>query len=155
MTINNFEYGYVNAIKGKVAGKASGQLTPEELTKANRYASDIINVEFDTPEGVDIHVNQTNGEITGTAPFANAISSIADKLGAQLLRGNFNEQEVKTKLEWQQAMDELAKIKMSMAKIGGVVVSSKTIAGSTPSTYPSNPNAAFISGVRKPVTRWL
>src|SRR5262245_25840147 len=115
--VTNFEYGYETNIKDKVGGKAGQQLTAHELTKANRYASDIINVETERNEGWAITVNQTNGTITSTEPFANAISAIAEKLAAQMLRNDFTEQEAKTKLEWQQAMDELARIKANLAKL--------------------------------------
>lgn len=150
--VTNFEYGYEQNIKDKVAGKASTQLTAYEVTKANRYASDIINSVLDKPDGFQITVEQTGptptpGTITSTQPFANGISAIAEKLAAQSLRFDFNEQELKSKAEWQQAMDELLEIKASLAKLGSVT-STKTIAGSTPSTYPANLNANFVSGVR-------
>jgi hypothetical protein len=157
--VTNFEYGYEQNIRDKVAGKAAGQLTDYEVTKANRYASDIINSVLDKPDGFDIVVEQEGptpepGTITSTQPFANSISAIAEKLAAQSLRFDFNEQELKSKAEWKQSMDELLEIKKSLAKIGGIVVSSKTIASSTPVTYPSNPDASFISGVRKKVNLW-
>jgi hypothetical protein len=149
--VTNFEYGYEQNIKDRVAGKASTQLTPQELTKANRYASEVINAALDKPEGFGIVVTQTGGgagTITSNEPFANSISAIAEKLAAQALRFDFNEQEEKSKVEWKQAMDELAEIKKSLAKLN-VVTSEKTIASFTPSTFPSNANANFISGVRK------
>jgi hypothetical protein len=154
----NFEYGYEQNIKDKVAGKASGQLTAYEVTKANRYASDVINATLDRPGGFQITVEQTGptpaaGTITSTEPFANSISAIAEKLAAQSLRFDFNEQEAKSKVEWRQAMDELLEIKASLSKLG-TVTSTKTIAYSKPSTFPSDPNASFISGVRKKVTFW-
>lgn len=155
--MTDYIYGWNDEIKRKVAGRASTQLEAASIEKANRYGSEIINSETDRVSGGwDITVDQNTGQLTTTEPFAYAISAIADKLAAQLLRGNFNEQEVKTKLEWQQAMDELASIKASVAKMesGGGVVSGKTIAYSKPSTYPSNPDAQFISGVRKKVVYW-
>jgi hypothetical protein len=154
--VTNFEYGYEQNIKDRVAGKASTQLTTAELTKANRYASEVINAALDKPTGFDIVVTQTGGgagTITSNEPFANAISAIAEKLAAQALRFDFNKQEEKSNVEWKQAMAELAEIKASLAKLG-TVVTTKTIASFTPSTYPSNPKANFISGVRKKVTFW-
>jgi hypothetical protein len=147
--VTNREYGYEQNIKDKVAGKASGQITTYELTKANRYAGDIIY--SITDYDFVISVNQSNGTITSDEKFANAISAIAEKLAAQLLRYDFNEQVVKSKAEYEQAEKELMDIKKNL---GLVTSSSKTIASSTPLTNPSNPTAPFISGVRKKVYLW-
>lgn len=147
--VTNREYGYEQNIKDKVGGKASTQLTAAELTKANRYAGDIIY--SITDYDFQITVDQNNGNITSNEKFANGISAIAEKLAAQLLRYDFNEQEAKSEKEYQQAMMELMEIKKNL---GLVTTSSKTIAGSTPNTYPSNENALFISGVRKHTIFW-
>jgi hypothetical protein len=156
--VTNFEYGYESNIKDKVAGKGSQQLTAYEVTKANRYASEIINSVLDRPAGFVISVNQSTtippgGEITSTEPYANSISAIAEKLGTQLLRYDFNEQVAKSESEWTQAMAELAEIKKSLSKLG-TVTSTKTVVAGTKVTYPSNPDASFISGVRRRTVFW-
>jgi hypothetical protein len=148
------QYGWNDLIKGRVAGQASQTLTTDELDYANMYASDIVDVETDRVNinpllgGWDIRVNQTNGDITTTEPFAMAISSITNKIAGQSLRFGFDKQEMKSSKEYEQAMMELAQIKIALGKLG-YLVSTKTVTYTRYSTNPSDPDAPYVSGIRR------
>lgn len=148
------QYGWNDLIKLRVAGKASQQLTTDELDAANMYASDIVDVETDRINtdpllgGWDITINQTNGDMTTTEPFAQAIARITEKIAGQSLRFDFDKQEMKSSKEYEQAMMELAQIKIALGKLG-YLVSTKTVVSTRAATNPMNPDAPYVSGIRR------